>query len=89
MTSRSDKDGGPAFPVPGLHRGDYNNGMTLRDYFAAKAIPGVIAALKKDLNGALDFNLSSDDDGEPSVDAILVAEDAYGVADAMLRVRDR
>lgn len=38
MTSRSDKHGGPAFPVPGLNRGDYNNGMTLRDYFAAKAM---------------------------------------------------
>ena len=29
--------GGPAFQVSRLHRGDYNNGMTLRDYFAAKA----------------------------------------------------
>ena len=29
--------GGPAFPLPGLHRDTYNNGMTLRDYFAAKA----------------------------------------------------
>jgi hypothetical protein len=28
----------PAFPVPGLHRDAYNNGMTLRDYFAAKAM---------------------------------------------------
>ena len=30
--------GGPAFQVSRLHRGDYNNGMTLRDYFAAKAL---------------------------------------------------
>jgi hypothetical protein len=36
--------GGPAFPVPGLHRGDYNNGMTLRDYFAAKAMQGLMDA---------------------------------------------
>ena len=89
MTSRSDKDGGPAFPAMHFDLGDGEHGMTLRDYFAAKAIPAVIASLKKDLNDQLDFNLSSDDDGEPSVDAILVAEDAYGVADAMLRVRDR
>lgn len=35
----NDKDtGGPAFPVPGLHRDSYNNGMTLRDYFAAEAM---------------------------------------------------
>jgi hypothetical protein len=32
--------GGPAFPVPGLHRSDYNNGMSLRDYFAANAMQG-------------------------------------------------
>ncbi len=42
MTSRSDKHGGPAFPVPGLNRGDYNNGMTLRDYFAAKAMQALL-----------------------------------------------
>lgn len=30
--------GRPAFPVPGLDRNLYNNGMTLRDYFAAKAM---------------------------------------------------
>lgn len=31
-----------AFPVPGLHRDTYNNGMTLRDYFAAKAMQALI-----------------------------------------------
>ena len=35
--------GGPAFPVPGLHRAEHNNGMTLRDYFATKAMASVIA----------------------------------------------
>lgn len=35
-------DGGPAFPVPGLHADESFNGMGMRDYFAAKAIqPGV------------------------------------------------
>ena len=28
--------GGPAFPVPGLHENNDYDGMTLRDYFAAK-----------------------------------------------------
>jgi len=28
--------------VPGLNRGDYNNGMTLRDYFAAKAMQALL-----------------------------------------------
>lgn len=31
-------DGGPAFPVPGLEQHEEFNGMTLRDYFAAKAM---------------------------------------------------
>jgi hypothetical protein len=30
-------NGGPAFPVPGLQHDEDFNGMTLRDYFAAKA----------------------------------------------------
>jgi hypothetical protein len=36
--------GGPAFPTPRYERGDmYSLGMTLRDYFAAKAMQAVIA----------------------------------------------
>ena len=35
--------GGPAFPTPRYERGDmYSLGMTLRDYFAAKAMQGLI-----------------------------------------------
>ena len=34
-------DGGPAFPRD--HASDGHNGMTLRDYFAAKAMQGVLA----------------------------------------------
>lgn len=34
-------NGGPAFPTPRYERGDmYSLGMTLRDYFAAKAMQG-------------------------------------------------
>jgi len=36
--------GGPAFPVPGLHENDDYDGMTLRDYFAAKAMQGLMDA---------------------------------------------
>jgi hypothetical protein len=37
-----DKDtGGPAFPTPAHNL--QNDGMTLRDYFAAKAMQGLIA----------------------------------------------
>jgi hypothetical protein len=38
--------GGPAFPTtkPLEHWGDPNQGMTLRDYFAAKAMQGLMDA---------------------------------------------
>jgi hypothetical protein len=35
--------GGPAFPVPDIDGGKVCEGMTLRDYFAAKAIQGFAA----------------------------------------------
>lgn len=36
-------DGGPAFPIPGLQDDADFNGMSLRDYFAAKAMQGICA----------------------------------------------
>jgi hypothetical protein len=37
--------GGPAFPTPRYERGDmYSLGMTLRDYFAAKAMQALTSA---------------------------------------------
>ena len=42
MTMNND-EGGPAFPVVGLHIDDPWSGMPLRDYFAAKAIQGMLA----------------------------------------------
>ena len=38
----ANNNGGPAFPIPGLHNDADFNGMTLRDYFAAKAMQGLI-----------------------------------------------
>jgi len=39
----SNKDNSsPAFPVPGLNDDEYFNGMSLRDYFAAKALSALI-----------------------------------------------
>jgi hypothetical protein len=36
--------GGPAFPTPRYERGDmYSLGMTLRDYFAAKAMQAILS----------------------------------------------
>ena len=60
--------GGPAFPTP-LFESD--EGMTLRDYFAAKAMQGVLAS----------GNLPK---FTPDLD---VAECSYRLADAMLKAR--
>ena len=49
-------------------------GMTLRDYFAAKALPSVLSA-------------SAHSDG--SYDYVAAAIGAYMVADAMLKERDK
>lgn len=40
----SKETGGPAFPFVCDADFDYGTGMTLRDYFAAKAMQGLIAA---------------------------------------------
>lgn len=66
--------GGPAFPTPISPDGpDWLTGMTLRDYFAAKAMAGLI------LNEA-DQNIAE-------VESAL-AELSYGIADAMLAARE-
>ncbi len=65
----SKTDGGPAFPS---RPADMESGMTLRDYFAAKAMQGLLAQS----NGTA---LSSD--------VSIAAEYAYKTADAMLKAR--
>jgi hypothetical protein len=73
--------GGPAFPTtkPLDSWGDPNQGMTLRDYFAAKAMQGLVAA-----NWCAD--LRNDHYGESTGNST-VARDAYMIADAMLEAR--
>jgi hypothetical protein len=74
----SEDNGGPAFPLDPT-RDDYR-GMTLRDYFAAKAmqalITGNLASASRDDRSWLEA-----DHWAPSV--------AYEVADAMLRERNK
>ena len=60
--------GGPAFPT-----GTAFQGMTLRDYFAAKAMQAMIASP----------HMPSAFDMQP------VAEKAYIIADAMLKAREQ
>lgn len=81
MTSRSDKDGGPAFPSAGLITPDgiAFEGMTLRDYFAAKAMQVIL----KDQYEAGVYVGDLDNDSEH-----VCAHSAYIMADAMLKARN-
>ena len=71
-------DGGPAFPVTTAVFNDMK-GMTLRDYFAAKAMQGLLAAnwceSYRELESSIGWNM--------------VAADAYRMADAMLAERSK
>lgn len=65
------QDGGPAFPVAGSEHGYPVAGMSLRDYFAAKAMQGICAH-------ADTWGLAT----SPKI-----ANAAYELADAMLAAR--
>ena len=70
--------GGPAFPTPRYERGDmYSLGMTLRDYFAAKAMQATINA----------WDCKNED--RAACIASIVAEESYELADAMLKAREQ
>ena len=70
--------GGPAFPMSGfdMRHGQpvqavYQHGMTLRDYFAAKAMEGMFAS------GNLPKSVTNEE----------IADVAYDMADTMLKAR--
>lgn len=69
----SDKDGGPAFPYTSAQYQCGQEGMTLLDYFAAKAMQGLIADRGAD-------NVEDIHD---------IASDAYSLADAMIAERSK
>ena len=77
----SKNTGGPAFPTTDfLHAGQVvpgSEGMTLRDYFAAKAMQAVITC-------AFDAGAATE-----AEDALTLAEIAYVMADAMLAEREK
>lgn len=86
----------PAFPTSHEEPDDYNGhnnskktvidqGMTLRDYMAAKVLQGMLAAKgwHPDFMFLADFNF---DAGQRAADAVAVA--AYKYADAMLKARE-
>ena len=72
------KDGGPAFPHSIIYANnesqfEVKQGLSLRDYFAAKALQALIFAINT-------YELD---------DYKCVANDAYQMADAMLAERER
>lgn len=68
----NEKTGGPAFPSHGSMGEVVQEGMTLRDYFAAKALPSAYA-----------WALTQPEEGHWE----LTASEAYNMADAMLKAR--
>ena len=65
--------GGPAFPCPTISIGQHQ-GMTLRDYLAAKAMQGELAC--QNVNGGTWHDINK------------LAVHAYQIADAMLKARE-
>ena len=74
-----EKTGGPAFPFEYEDEiAQYvSHGMTLRDYFAGKAMSGILAHLENHMERYLDLH---DED---------IAKFAYRQADAMLKARGK
>lgn len=82
----TDKDGGNAFPIPGLKDDPDFNGLSVRDYFAAKAMQGMLAVPDDQRYGdRADKTLSIEEWQQWCVTGVV--EHAYRVADAMIRVR--
>jgi hypothetical protein len=71
------KTGGPAFPnVPSdIQYETWDEGMTLRDYFAAKALTGMISTAGGPCLGGFDGYEAH------------IASAAYAMADAMIKAR--
>jgi len=83
----SNKTGGPAFPQSGVCTPEINSwdsddfggrGITMRDYFAAKAMASIVRRWDGHSFGG----------GPESPQYKELAEDAYHIADAMLRARE-
>ncbi|HET8695568.1 MAG TPA: hypothetical protein VFM33_12920 [Aquabacterium sp.] len=78
--SNEQNNGGPAFPLvePAGEMCSVSTGMSLRDYFAAKAMQGWIASRPKIMGETLDGSHDM---------AMVLSKAAYTMADAMLEAR--
>jgi len=73
----------PAFPAMHYDLADNEHGLTMRDYFAARAMPVAIKTLM--------HNYTRDDEDwfwESYIDNNMLAELSYEMADAMLKARE-
>lgn len=80
--AKTKTDGGAAFPLAGGEGVDAPNsqfGMTLRDYFAAAALPAVMQARCTLINADLANDLNQES----------IAEECYELADALLEARQK
>lgn len=78
------KDGGPAFPVEHYTQSRYEStGMSLRDYFAAKALVGLFSMEANPRVGEIcePFRIDKHCDD--------MARHAYKLADAMIAAREK
>jgi hypothetical protein len=74
--------GGPAFPNEGGPGNLWNDkGMTLRDYFAAKAMQGWVQATTKPYVHAGEYQVELINEDH-------ITKEAYKMADAMLKARE-
>jgi hypothetical protein len=75
-------DGGPAFPSHGTMGEVAHEGMTLRDYFAAKAMQGELAAMQDPAGEVCGVALDA-----PADTLARLTTHYYRLADFMLKAR--
>jgi hypothetical protein len=75
-THFQDMNNPPAFPSGDVRQIASEEGMTLRDYFAAKALQGMLS------------NTTTKVSGSPVEGFKLLSEAAFVIADAMLKARE-
>lgn len=88
----SKQDGGPAFPIPcdPDHCTHLNcQGMSLRDYFAAKAMQGLISEPLREGETSTTYQICRNTNRGISSAETNYAHAAYLIADAMLAERNR
>lgn len=72
----------PAFPAMHYDLADNEHGLTMRDYFAAKAMPIVMTPL------LVEMQKRSVSDADASKLKKVAADACYGIAEAMMKARE-